>query len=265
MNLSFGKIMAIFGGFLMVILIGTIVVAKLAGRAPKAVTTKTYQHNTPASAPPASAPPASAPPASAAPRPAPAPVTAEQGTAAPNVNPQPAEANAPAAMPPAATMATNANAPAIQAAGTPAAAAPMQVGQGGAANPADVMQKLSNIDNKLAELTSRIAVLEAKKTPATEAAPHHAGASATHRKTARRTPAKPQPVEVADNTSEKQSPALAGYKTMAVVGNRAWIRTSEGVEDSVTVGDPLPRPRVRSIDRDKGVVIMSSDERVDAR
>ena len=56
---------------------------------------------------------------------------------------------------------------------------------------------------------------------------------------------------------------LDGYKTMAIVSDRAWVRMPDGTEDSATTGDALPRPRVRSVTQDTGVVITSTDERID--
>lgn len=54
--------------------------------------------------------------------------------------------------------------------------------------------------------------------------------------------------------------ASAGYKTLAIVSSRAWIKAGEG-EDSVVAGDPLPpikrQPYVKSIDADTGIFISS--------
>lgn len=58
---------------------------------------------------------------------------------------------------------------------------------------------------------------------------------------------------------------LPGYKSLAVVGNRAWVATPDGVEDSVTKGDVVPKMRVRTMNVETGVVVTSTDHRIDPR
>jgi DNA polymerase-3 subunit gamma/tau len=244
-NLSFGKILAIFGGFMVVCLIGAIVAVKMTSKGNNAtpVITKRY---TPEESPPPAQP---QPPAQAAQQaPAPqqaalqptAPVGAALGQGAAS---QPATAGAaPVIAVPASSAPAQAAAPA-----TPTAA------------PGDLGQQLASIDSKLNQFNARLSALEAGKGGGATAKPH----------ARRATPARVQKAAPKEEIVEMPKPIkdAAGYKAMAVVGNRAWVATADGSEESLTAGEaiPAPRPRVRSVDPNTGVVIMTSDERINAR
>lgn len=54
---------------------------------------------------------------------------------------------------------------------------------------------------------------------------------------------------------------LSGYKVMATVGKRAWVSTPSGSTESVTTNDPLPQTaRIRSVDRETGEVTTSANQ-----
>jgi hypothetical protein len=100
-------------------------------------------------------------------------------------------------------------------------------------------------------LDARVAALEGKR----------AGGTGVHKPTPRRviTESKTKPTE------PKVITELKGYKSMAVVSNRAWIATPDGNEASVIAGDAIPNARVRSINADSGVVITTTDQRIEPR
>lgn len=114
----------------------------------------------------------------------------------------------------------------------------------------DPMPRLSALDGRLEGLTARVGALEASAavTTALQRA-REAGAV--------RSPTVARPVRA------KALTTMPGYKAMAVVGERAWVRMSDGTEDSATTGDALPRPRVQSVSHDMGIIITSTDERID--
>lgn len=106
----------------------------------------------------------------------------------------------------------------------------------------DPMPQVNALDGRLAALTARVGALEASA----------AEAAVRSRSIAR--PVRP-----------KTQASMDGYKTMAVVGDRAWVRMPDGTEESATKGDALPRPRVRSVSHDTGIIITSTDERIDSQ
>lgn len=226
-NLSFGKMLAMFGGFILLLIVCAVVIIKLTAKAPAApqVTTKKYT-----------------PPARTDNR------VAEQ------TDLQIPDGNGPARQALSDPQAPVAGTNRTQKQGTPAALP---------ANPtpvivADVKPHLNSLDASVTELEARVVALENRQhaivTPQAAARPA----------AVRRTAAKSKPVPVREVVPAKPLTPLPGYKSMAVIGNRAWLATPDGQEDSVSAGDPIPRPRVRSLDKETGVVVTTSDERIGA-
>lgn len=208
-NMSFGKMLALFGGFVLLLVICAVVIIKMTAKAPQApqVTTKKY----------------TAPPRAARDTTAPSPEAAGvQASAAA------APANQLLAMPPG-----------------PGAAKPVVL--------ADVKPHLSSLDASVGELNVRVAALENRQLAA--AAPRAAAPR----------PAAPRVRSAAVQQKPAAAPTtpLPGYKALAVVGNRAWVSMPDGAEDSVSAGEPVPRARVRSLDKDTGMVITTSDQHID--
>jgi hypothetical protein len=229
-NMSFGKLMGIFGAFFLVILIGAVLAMKMSAKKGAAsVVTKTYAPAETQSAPAAPAPeqPATQAPAQAA-------LQGSPAAAAGATLPVPAQA---------APLGTQAlyDSPA----------------------PQDMGQRLASIDSQLASIQSRLAAVEGKRSASGNAntgTPSSASLPTRPAKRVRR--AQPsKAVDFAQVNEPRGAAKSSEVKALAVVGNRAWVRGSDGLEESVTTGDamPMPRPRVRSVDASNGVVIMSSD------
>jgi hypothetical protein len=136
----------------------------------------------------------------------------------------------------------------------------------------DISQRFASIDAQLGSIKTQLAALEAKRdsapprqqvstvshsTPRPHVTSNHRARPQHEKKQLASASPEPQPAQPARVST--------AYKAMAVVGDRAWVRASDGSEDSVTNGDSLPvaRPRVRSIDQSNGIVITSSDERIE--
>lgn len=230
-NMSFGKLMGIFGGFLVVILIGAVAFMKMSqtnGR--PSVVTKTY---------------------------APA-----QTQTAPNdpaaLGQQAIQAPTQAALPQQQTMTvaseSNPTAQATPGLGTQA------VYPEGAQQ--DMPRRLASIDSQLASIQSRLAAVEAKREPAqvSTSSGHTTSTRAARRVNHAQSSSKAAAASKRTSEPRRLSPQPQEVKALAVVGNRAWVRGADGAEDSVTAGDPLPtpRPRVHSVDATNGVVIMSA-------
>jgi hypothetical protein len=220
-NLSFPKLLGIFGGFLLIILV-IAAIAVSAGRhgGAQPLTTKVYHHDPATAAPtPEAVPPAVAPigPPS---RPTSPMVAAARTEVADELTP------------------------------ATASIAPPSVPAASCAPEADVTPRLSTLDGRLDALTVRVGALEAAETAALQRS-----------RTTRAAPLRNAPS--ARSVRPKALTTLDGYKTMAIVSDRAWVRMPDGTEDSATTGDALPRPRVRSVTQDTGVVITSTDERID--
>lgn len=245
-NLSFGKILAIFGGFMVVCLIGAIVAVKMSSKGTSAAPVITKRYSPEESAQPPAQVPQQAP---AAPQAALHPSVAAAASAGP------VAASQPSAAPQQAMPTTTVSAASTQAA---ASASPMSTSTG------DLGQQLASIDSKLVQFNARLSALEAGKGTV------GASAAAVRTHSHRVAPVRTKRVEVkAEEIVEMPKPIkdATGYKSMAVVGNRAWVAGMDGNEESVTAGEaiPSPRPRVRSVDPNTGVVIMTSDERINAR
>ncbi|MDB6010857.1 MAG: Type secretion protein DotF [Gammaproteobacteria bacterium] len=114
----------------------------------------------------------------------------------------------------------------------------------------DLMPRLGALDGRLEGLAARVGVLEAS-------AAVTAALQREREAVAVRSPTAARPVRA------KALTTLPGYKAMAVVGERAWVRMPDGTEDSATTGEALARPRVRSVSHDTGIIITSTDERID--
>lgn len=210
-NLSFGKLLAIFAGFLLICGIGAFVAMKYSAKPPlkKVVAVK--------------------------------PQTPQ---AQPQELPDPSQF--PVQTQPLASPEANQGVPQVSM-GIPA--------------PADIGQRLASIDSKQENIINRVAAIEgALATKATACPPESKPAKVTATKTIKR--------KKAPSEEEKTAalPAMDGYKSMAVVGKRSWIAAPDGTEDSGLKGDPIPvpAPRIRVV-RDDGIVITSSDQRIDAR
>ena len=243
-NMSFGKMLGLFAGFLVLMIVVGVVIVKMnqkgASAPGKQVTTKTYKQRDAQAAATASAPTDAA--------------TLQPGTA-------PTGEQQAALQPGAAAMGQGAaqgvGVAAVGTAGNQMMGLPTPQQAAVVTNvPVDLGQRLTNIDGSLSNLDARVSALEGKR----------AGTSNTARKpsTHRTTQAaakKPAPVE----DKEKSLSELPGYKSMAVVSNRAWVAAPDGNEDSVTKGELVPRVRVRSMNVDTGVVVTTSDQRIDPR
>ncbi len=231
-NMSFGKMLGLFGGFLLLMIVCAFVIIKMSasgGAKQEAVTTKRY--NAPAQA--------------GAPRQQGAVTTTQAGYAPISgatgsvVSPAPAQ------------LAVGQGAPAADVRTVVIPATP------GAINDVNQNQNIANVSAAVINLDARVALLESnragvERTVATQAAPV---------KRARRTRPAVKVVVV------REAPPLTemrGYKAMAVVGGRAWVSAPDGYEDSVVVGEAIPRARVRSMSKDTGMVITTNDQRIDA-
>lgn len=76
---------------------------------------------------------------------------------------------------------------------------------------------------------------------------------------ARKPVVKPEP--------DRELTRMDGYKTLAVVGHRAWISDRDGSPDNVAKGEEIvaTKPvRVRSVDKESSVVITTTDQYIDA-
>ena len=227
-NMSFGKMMAIFGGFVVLLIIITVVIIKMtAGRPPAAqVTMKKYQP-TPQVETPAHQP-------------------EQVAEVAPLAAGQPLQA---ARQQPAADMGID------QTTGTAqpdTKTAPVVL--------ADVKPHLSSLDASINELQTRVTALENRPRSETSATTN---APPTRRPNQKPRPASTKVVVVREVPVTPITPLL-GYKSMAVIGNRAWVATPDGQEDSASPGEPLPNLRVRSLNKETGVVITTSDQRIGA-
>lgn len=248
-SMSFGKLLAIFGGFFVLMLVGTVLVMKGANKSAPSVVTKTYA------------------PAEnqAAPTPAPAPEQhnpqiAEAMKAQEAAQAQ-AQAQSQAALqrPQSAPQSPDVS-PAASAAASPANAAPAVVTLA-ASSQQDIAQRLVSIDSQLASIQTRLATVEGKRQAGSGAA--NGSPVVSRAKPVRRVQTSYKPSKPSIQPGEEMRPASKSseVKALAVVGNRAWVRGADGLEESITTGDtmPVPRPRVRSMDASTGVVIMSSD------
>jgi TolA-binding protein len=110
-------------------------------------------------------------------------------------------------------------------------------------------QRVRDAEQLFSQLDARVSDMEAKA---------EAKAKALR---AAQSAAKKKPAE----DKEKSLPEMPEHKAMAVVNNRAWIVVPDGKEESVTKGEVIPRARVRSMNPETGVVITSSDQRIDPR
>lgn len=220
-NMSFGKMMAVFGGFVLLLIVCAVVIIKMSAKAPDApeITTKKY----------------TAPPRAARDEPRDARQTGS--------------ANGPIAN--ASGTTTTPALPANQMLGMPTA---MPAG----AQPVvltDVKPHLSSLDASVDQLNVRVSALENRQLAAMAPQPRAAAP--------RQAVPRSKSVVVQSKPVVVPTTPLPGYKSMAVVGNRAWVSMPNGAEDSVSAGDPVPRARVRALDRETGVVITTADQHID--
>ena len=248
-NMSFGKMLGLFAGFLVLMIVVAVVIVKMnqkgANTPGKQVVTKTYKQRDQQAG--ATAPTASEP------------VAAQPGMGEQQATFQPtpqtgAAVTSQAVAGQGVAMAQGVGSAATAAAGNQMMGLPAPQ-QGAVTNvPVDLGQRLTNIDNSLSNLDARVTALEGKR----------AGTSTTARKpTTHRTTqaAAKKPAE----DKEKSLSDMPGYKSMAVVSNRAWVAAPDGNEDSVTKGELLPRARVRSMNVETGIVVTTTDQRIDPR
>ena len=222
-NMSMKKLLFIFGGFLLAIVLVTVVIASVAAK--KNTGPHAVEHH----------------PQRAVARAETASMPVVTDTSFGTVNPTP---NALSGVPAVAPTVVRFNAPdaAINAAAAASATA---------AN--------AKVDDELADHETRISALEAQRAnarPNGTARPHHTSPSQRDQHLLSREAQEalmhpPQPNRVATD-----------YRTLAVVGDRAWVAAPDGTTESVVVGDELPRPRVKAIRADTGAVITSSDTTV---
>lgn len=240
-NLSFGKMMAIFFGFFVCILIVAMVAVKMTSKGgnASAVTTKKYKPEEPAAAQVTQNPQAST-------------QTPETSTGAPT------NAITPVAMP-------TANQQGLETASSNVSVVNALPTSKIAESATEISQQLKLIEGKLEQLSARLHIVESKavSTSALTVGDRKRVALTKHRmhKPTQSTVSS----QVLDEPIEKPKKELTGYKFMAIVGNRAWIKTPTGTEDTVISGDTMPmsKARVRSVDTTTGVVITTSDERID--
>ena len=265
--MSFGKMMALFGGFIAVVVVLAVAVLMMMnnGQKPAPVVTKKYNQPQPQQ------------------RIAPkqAPESAVGAVISPDVH------NEQAALQQAALRAQGGQvAPDIKAATAPTAPTPSPVASGPvltsepqpaktsqsatqqAAATADTAARLAMMESKLNQIVARLDAYESKPQKKVAQAAKGGGrekAAGTARTARVAAQTQPAQAQIVDSPAAKQPRELAGYKSMAVVGNRAWIQLPDGAEQSVATGDavPAPRPRIRAVDSANGVVITSSDERIE--
>ncbi len=247
-NMSFGKMMGLFAGFLVLMIVVAVVIVKMnqksANTPGKQVVTKTYKQRDQqagAAAPAASEPVALQPGAAG---------TGEQQAAF-----QPVPQNGAAVAGQGVAVAQGVGSAATAAAGNQMMGLPAPQQAAAVTNvPVDLGQRLTNIDNSLSSLDARVTALEGKR----------AGTSSTARKTSTPRTTQAAAKKPAED-KEKSLSDMPGYKSMAVVSNRAWVAAPDGNEDSVTKGELLPRARVRSMNVETGVVVTTTDQRIDPR
>lgn len=221
-NMSLGKMLGIFAGFLVVVLVGTVIAMKTTAKSQA----QTFGHRVARNERPAQ----------------PSQTPAAEATSA-----QPAfivdrSANTSAPVAPSAPLATSAFASTgASASTTPASSAEA------------VTKHLGDLDGQVSNLDTRVSAIEARLAPKAKQASTtgHAGRSG------RRAQQEPKEVILAPTP-------LPGYKTMAIVNDRAWVAAPNGVEDNVVKGDELPRARVKTLVRDAGVVITTTDQVIEA-
>jgi hypothetical protein len=205
-NMSFGKMVGIFAGFLVLMVIVAVVIIKMnqkSGNSAPQVVTKTHAKRE-------------------------QPVEAKN-TAQPTVPTVAEQAMQPA------TAVTVITAPAV-------------------AVPADLVQRLSNTDITLSNLEARIAALESLRSTPT---------AAGVQKAPRRRAAMVVSAAPTSEIQEKLPTTLTGYKSLAVVNNRAWVAAPDGFEGSAIKGDALPNVRIRSMSVESGVVVTTNDNRIE--
>ncbi|WP_298601388.1 hypothetical protein [uncultured Zoogloea sp.] len=240
--------MGLFAGFLVLMIVVAVVIVKMnqksANTPGKQVVTKTYKQRDQqagAAAPAASEPVALQPGAAG---------TGEQQAAF-----QPVPQNGAAVAGQGVAVAQGVGSAATAAAGNQMMGLPAPQQAAAVTNvPVDLGQRLTNIDNSLSSLDARVTALEGKR----------AGTSSTARKTSTPRTTQAAAKKPAED-KEKSLSDMPGYKSMAVVSNRAWVAAPDGNEDSVTKGELLPRARVRSMNVETGVVVTTTDQRIDPR
>jgi hypothetical protein len=253
-NMSFGKFLALFGGFFLLVIVVALVAVKAAGHKKSGPET-VIKHKVADASPdagqtpaPTTQPPAEPPQPSQMVAPAGAATNAptqtstdmavqmSQGSGNQNTVPQTAAlAAANPAQPNNARIGTTPNP--MQAPSVPMAAMPPQP----AAPSADAMRIVA-LETTVKALQDRLASLETGKSAHAETPVRH---------TARRLPA------------DAALPVRTGYRTDAVVGGRAFLSLPDGSQNSALVGENLPQPvRLQAASRDSGVVVISSQERL---
>lgn len=242
-DMSFGKMLGLFGGFLLLMVVVAVVIVKMNAKGGnsggKPVTTKTFQKQ----------PVAEAPAVDPATQAAPAGQGNEQAVFQPMGNNQ------------ATLQAAGQGAAQGVAQGAASAINPLAAHQVPQVVPNDLGQHLSSIDTTLEQLDARLAALESKRSPGMGRI--GTGNGATQKSGQQATAGKSKSTKAVEETAGTTE--LPGYKSMAVVANRAWVAAPDGNEDSMVKGEPIPapRPRVRSMNVDSGVVITTTDQRIE--
>lgn len=252
-NMSFGKMLGLFAGFLVLMIVVAVVIVKMnqksANTPGKQVVTKTYKQRDQqagAAAPAASEPVALQPGAAG---------TGEQQAAFQPVPQNGAAVTGQAVAGQGVAVAQGVGSAATAAAGNQMMGLPAPQQAAAVTNvPVDLGQRLTNIDNSLSSLDARVTALEGKR----------AGTSSTARKPSTHRTTQAAAKKPAED-KEKSLSDMPGYKSMAVVSNRAWVAAPDGNEDSVTKGELVPRARVRSMNVETGVVVTTTDQRIDPR
>lgn len=220
-NMSFGKMLGLFAGFLLIVAIGAAVFIKMnqKGVSKTLVTTKKYNQREDVASASASA----------------VSFATKEATTASETASQPAS-----------SVANNyadknqpfANLSAINNPGT--------------------AQGATSIESRVANLDARVIALENKLLESKVAGTK----TSVNRIQNRRTSNERNNAET--RVGVKKVTTLQGYKAMAVVGGRAWVAAPGGNEDSLIKGDELPQIRVHSTNVTTGVVMTTSDQRIES-
>lgn len=112
-------------------------------------------------------------------------------------------------------------------------------------NDQSIMANFTTIQNEVKALSERVNALEHPNTGPVQVV---------------KTPEKPRVPEVKRLARRaKPIPRRSGYRTEAIVGNRAWIRAG-GAETTRSVGEDLPqasrRERIEAMDADSGIYVV---------
>jgi len=116
----------------------------------------------------------------------------------------------------------------------------------------DLAQAVTGLNISVSNLDRRVEALEENVAKSHQ---HASSASGGARR-------KPQTKPAA---STPEPTPMAGYKTLAVVSGRAYVRAPDGSEFSVAKGETIPVIKAKSVVTDTGMVITTSDQRIEPR